>query len=367
MTLRATQIRPLRSAGFSLIEILVGVAIGLMGIVIMLQVMENAESRKRTTASGSDAQISGSIAMFNLERDIRIAGNGFASSTAMGCTVQAYDDTRGSFSFLMVPIQIVDGSSGAPDQIIALYGYSETAPLGYTFDTSADFSKKMASNTSTRGGLMRGDLAFVTVGSNCGMIEITDNTAADQLTIDHSNTGTAYTSDYLISPPSNYGATARFNAAFDFSPGQIYNLGQRDNVRRNIWQVASRRILTVTDDIHSSAAMEMGEGIVNLQAQYGLDTSATRDYLVDTWQATTPTDWTRVIAIRVALLARSQHYEKDIVTSTAPTWAGGNFTMTDLDGATAASDSTANDWRHYRYRVYQTTIPLRNMIWGTAP
>ncbi len=365
MTFHSTKI-PIRSAGFSLIEILVGVAIGLIGIVIMFQVMENAENRKRTTASGSDAQIAGSIAMFNIERDVRLAGNGFASSASLGCTVNANDDNagRGAFSFLMVPVQIVDGSSGAPDQLIALYGQSETAPLLYSFNTSTVSSKTMASNTSTSAGLMRGDLAFVTNGGTCGMVEITDTPKSDDLLIIHA--AGSYTSDYPTSP-GNYSATARFNADFDTFPGQIYNLGQRDNPRRNIWQIANRRILTVTDDIHSSGAAEIGEGIINLQAEYGLDTTATRDYLVDTWQVAAPADWTRVIAIRFALLSRSQQFEKDVVTPVAPSWEGGNFTMRDLNGATAAGDDTPNDWRHYRYRVYQTTVPLRNMIWGTAP
>jgi type IV pilus assembly protein PilW len=30
-------------------------------------------------------------------------------------------------------------------------------------------------------------------------------------------------------------------------------------------------------------------------------------------------------------------------------------------------DTAANNWRNYRYRVYDTVVPLRNMIWGTAP
>jgi len=25
----------------------------------------------------------------------------------------------------------------------------------------------------------------------------------------------------------------------------------------------------------------------------------------------------------------------------------------------------ANNWRNYRYRVYENVIPLRNMLWGT--
>ena len=39
------------------------------------------EERKRTTSSGSDAQITGSIAIFNLDRDIKQAGYGIGMAT----------------------------------------------------------------------------------------------------------------------------------------------------------------------------------------------------------------------------------------------------------------------------------------------
>jgi hypothetical protein len=26
-----------------------------------------------------------------------------------------------------------------------------------------------------------------------------------------------------------------------------------------------------------------------------------------------------------------------------------------------------SDWKHYRFRVYETVIPLRNTIWGQIP
>jgi type IV pilus assembly protein PilW len=360
-------------AGFSLVEVMVGMVIALIGIVMMFQVMENAENRKRTTAAGGDAQISGSIAMYNLERDLRLGGYGFGGSTSMGCTVSAYDTARApqAFTFQMVPVQIVDGASGAPDQVISLYGGSQLVPVSQNYDTSSASSKRMAS-TSSRGGLLRGDVAFIVSGTTCGMVEITDNTNTDQRTINHASG--AYTDS------QNAAATARFNnpTGFTAAAGQIYNLGNHTLPRRNIWQISNNRMLTVTDSLHSTAAADIGEGIVNLQAEYGIDCGATppnpcpgpygaRDYVVDRWQAAAPTDWTRVIAVRVGLLARSQQYEKTNVTTAAPAWAGGNFTMTNVDGTADNSPDNPNDWRHYRYRVYETTIPLRNLIWGTAP
>lgn len=347
--------------GFSLIDILVGVTIGMIAIVIMLQMFETAETRKRTTSSGSDAQISGSIAMHALERDLRLGGDGFGSSTSMGCTINAYDTVRGAaFTFPLTPVQIVDGAAGAPDQLVVFYGNPTAAPLSYSFDTSTVTTKRMSS-TSSRGGLSRGDMALVTNGANCALIEITDNTNVDQRTINHASG--AYTNS------QNVAATARFNnpAGYSTATGLLYNFGNINQPRRNIWQIVNRRTLTVTDDLHSTAAAEIGEGIVDLQAQYGLDTDVARNYLVDTWQSTAPTDWTRVIAIRVAILARSQQFEKVSVTATAPSWLGGSFVMTNVDGTADSASGSANDWRHYRYRVYETTIPLRNMIWGTMP
>lgn len=354
----------LSARGFSLVELMVGMVIALIGVLLMFQAMENFENRKRTASAGGDAQVAGAIALYSLERDVRLAGHGFSNAASIGCTVNAYDTARGAaFTFPMVPVQIVDGAAGAPDQVIVLYGASALAPSSLSFQASTTTTKKMVANSS-RGGLQKGDLAFVTNGTNCGMIEITDNTNADQLTVAHASGN--YTNYMNVTGP------ARFNAAAGYTPGaegQLFNLGARDDVRRNIWQVtaAGPRALTVTDDLHNGTAAQMGENIVNLQAEYGIDSSATRDNIVDApWQSTVPTDWSRVIAVRVALLARSQQYEKTDVTVNAPSWAGGQFVMTDLDStSTDSAPDGPNNWRRYRYRVYEVTIPLRNMLWGT--
>ncbi|GAB2180552.1 hypothetical protein DLREEDagrD3_07750 [Denitratisoma sp. agr-D3] len=361
--------RPLphrHSHGFSLVEILVGVAIGLIGIVIMFQMFATWEERKRTSASGSDAQISGSIALYQLERDIRLAGYGFGASTSVGCTVNAYDAARPTpaFTFPLLPIQITDGASGAPDTITVLHGDSPMMPGSVTFTSSSASSKTTNSRTSLR----RGDLVIAAQSSSCGMVEITGDSNGDGITVDH-NTGN-YT-NY-----KNVTGAARFNGAgglgVAFTAGNLFNLGT--GPQRNLWQVRNGKTLGNVNDLryvdsdgdNSNDFAEVAEGIVNLQAEYGLDTD--NDTIVDTWQVAAPAAWNMVRAIRVGLLARSQQYEKVAVTTQAPAWAGGTFTMTNLDGSSGAiATSDANDWRHYRYRVYQTIVPLRNMVWGTAP
>jgi len=67
---------PKPSRGLSLIEILVGLVIGMIGIVVIFQVLAVSEDRKRTTVQGSDSQSAGSIALYSLQRDVHRALNG---------------------------------------------------------------------------------------------------------------------------------------------------------------------------------------------------------------------------------------------------------------------------------------------------
>ncbi len=161
--------------GFSLVEIMVAAAIALIGIVVIFQVLAVWEERKRTASSGSDAQIAGTIAMYNLDRDVRQGGFGFGLSSYLGCTVQAYDTSRGTpgFTFNLYPVQIVDGASGAPDEIRILYGTSTTFSANQTFTTSTATAKKAA----VRAGFNKGDLVIVAgnatgAAANCHLVEI---------------------------------------------------------------------------------------------------------------------------------------------------------------------------------------------------
>jgi type IV pilus assembly protein PilW len=147
-----------------------------------------------------------------------------------------------------------------------------------------------------------------------------------------------------------------------------------------------------------SSAQLLASDIVNLQAQYGFDTRAgvQVDSRVDKWSSVmlnadgTGTtgdggDLARMIAVRVALVARSPIKEKrnaagvcDTTIDTAttnpvraansPTWMAGNPTTGILESTpidvSKNSDGTANpDWKCYRYKVFETVAPLRNLLW----
>jgi len=367
---------PDRATGFSLIEILVGVAIGLIGILVIFQMLSTWDARKRSTTAGSDAQIAGGISIFTLERDLKLAGWGFgqAKKEVMGCSVVANNNMLATpdVSFSLYPIEIVDGANGAPDEIRVLYGNSSFFAAARTFTDSTATQKKAES----RNGFQLGDRVVVAdsaTPANCALLEITDNTDTDTLSVDH--TTNTYQSAYTAAGVST---TPRYNQAIATGVpfaggGTMYNLGS--NPQRRIWSIANGRTLVWRETLNSPATTfsEVNEGIVDLQAQYGINTSVVANAISITWTNTLPVpmDWTKLLAIRVGLLARSQQYEKAAVTVVQPSWEGGNFAMHDI-GAAVTVDAGASvlgptNWRNYRYRVYEKVIPLRNVIWGAVP
>ena len=55
-----------RAAGFSLIELMVGMVVGLLGVLVIQQAFQLNESYKRSTSGAGEAQSNGAIALYNL-------------------------------------------------------------------------------------------------------------------------------------------------------------------------------------------------------------------------------------------------------------------------------------------------------------
>jgi len=409
--------------GFSLVEVLISMLLALITFLVMFQMFESWDRSKRSTASGGGAMTTGALSMFRLERDLRLAGFGFGNASELGCTVTAFDSTRpddaGSgavsatasniFTFPMVALRIVNGASGAPDQIVAMYGSSEGVSSTRFFGTAASGAQPYTSITANgvtmeigaRGGIQQGDLAIVAQDSGaCDLVEVTDTTNGDRRTFNFTNGN--YTHFYT-------GATntaPRYNSASGITPagatGRVYVIGPAP--QRRIWQIRNNRTLAFTNDLRWTDAVnnttgeavadgandftDIADNIVNLQAEYGVSTPSGSPAAATCTPVSNPT-WTSatqvtacepfVWAVRVALLARSDQFEKSWGVpasggvAVAPSWAGGSFTMTNVDGSTDSYTSATltspsknpNDWRHYRYRVFESIIPLKNVMWGS--
>jgi len=74
-----------RNLGLSLVELMVAVTLALITIIVVMQVLSVYEARKRTTTVGNDAQISASVGVFMLDREIRMAGAGLTLPSGFAC------------------------------------------------------------------------------------------------------------------------------------------------------------------------------------------------------------------------------------------------------------------------------------------
>lgn len=359
-----------RQGGMSLIEIMVGVMVGLIGCVVIFQMYSVAEARKRSVASGSDMDISGRLGVMTLERDVQLAGYGLGAtasasgSTVLGCNVAAFDNARPGgvkdFSFPLLPVVIQDGAAGAPDTLITLRGNSSFAVTPKVIDSSTVTTKHIKSDTGGRTGVQVGDVVIATnvapgppAVATCAMFQITADSNPDQLTFDHAT-------------------TARYNKADGLGfaltdEGSLYSLGPAP--ARNIWSVQNNRLVVSNDIAVSATPSEAADLIVDLQAQYGIDADGDGMISSTEWTNATPADWTRLLAVRFALLARSTQYETSKVTTANPLWSAASFTMRNVDGTADSNPGDAtkggvNNWRNYRYNVFEAVVPLRNNILG---
>ena len=355
--------------GFSLVEILVGMVIGLFGIIIITQIFALAEGQKRTTTSGSDAQTNGNIALYSIERDVRQAGYGL-NLTSLGCStntsiggvtnIPLEQAPYANGTMVLAPVIITDGGTdGAgdalPDTLRTFYSTNLISSLPQVLQANHAQAATQATVGSTFNVANLDMVVFQETGKNCALAQTTG--APPTATTFNHNGGTWNNS--AIFPGAGYGTGA-----------SVFDLGSMA-WRRYFIDTAnnSLKFSEVTANGYTGIinATIAASDIVNLQAQYGKDTD--NNGILDTWDTVTPglvppagagtnAQWQQIIAVRIAILARSGQYEKPTTagvctaTTVAPSWTGG--TMAVPGGLPSC----------YRYKVFETVVPLRNVLWG---
>ncbi|MET0618274.1 MAG: PilW family protein [Luteibacter sp.] len=385
--LRSAERRRLpRQAGFTVIELMVGVALGLFASLAVTHVLVNSEGFKRTTTSGSDAQVNGALALGTVQRSVQSAGYGFAATPSIiGCPITtSYKGVAvPGFPANLVPVVITNGATDAPDtiRVLASGKTSFSVPLRVVppgYDPANGLTNKRFPVSATAGfsgprkdsGVVvaPGDLVIGarTAAVACEMFEVRQEPGATGfIDLLDATAGRGHWN------PAAYPAAAYTDGALLLNMGQPVDITY--SIQNNALAVQSLTFGGAPDFAPSyTAATEAYPDIVNLQALYGKDTNA--DGSVDTWDNATPTTnagWLQVVAVRVAVVSRNAQYEKEDVTHADLQW--------DLGAASTVPGSTAcgankclalkvshlDDWKRYRYRVFETVVPLRNMLWNS--
>jgi len=334
---------------------MVGLAIGMLALLAIYQVYTVSESQKRTIIGGSDAQQSASYALYLLVRGLSSAGNGIASAAWDASNRAALD---GCAMLRPIPVLIAEGAKASdPDAVTVLFGGSGSlsTPVPLAGDaTIASLGAAEPYRVAVPAGFSAGDVVVAVQGADCTVS-----------TIDPGGTAVSESGLATLTHTPISGAVG---VGYHVGTAVLVNLGPAASLGRIRYSVdvASRSLRTQQQLPTTDPVNPVVGDIVNLKAQYGLDTDG--DGSVDTWQSASGNVWSaatlptqplatlrQVQAARIAIVARSAQYERDPVTP-------GPLLL--LDGT--ISIALTADQQRYRYRVLETMVPLRNAIWNAS-
>lgn len=397
-----------RSRGFGLVEAMIAMVLGSITVLIIMQVFAMAEGQKRTTTSGADSQTNGLLAMRLMEGEMRMAGFGLWNAGASYCSVinSYYSGTGTVTSSTGIPVRIIDQTSVAAaisasalpsdtatnsDVIQVLYSANPTgaAPLHITVAMPTPSNK---TNVNSVSGLNACDFVIFAApdgSKQCARMQVTGTQGGNNVTSIFFLTGSGQ-SNYnppggfngVLFDPAGYGTSdIVINAGAMVRRGfQVRKVTNKDEYflhRSNLEASASGCAGGASD---STPEIDMVANIVNVQAQYGVAPTASQEVncwtgaaTADTgcsitagsnWSAPPTADMKRIKAVRLAVVVRSQLPEKpstpggacDTTTSAPTSWDG---------GPTIDLSADAN-WKCYRYKVYQTIVPIINVLWASV-
>lgn len=343
--------KPVPAKGFSLIEIMVGLVIGLLVILVIMRAFADSEGHNRTLTSGADAQLNGQIALLTMERDIRIAGYGIANMAALGCSINSSFDGVTQPARPLLPVVITDGGDGA-DTVRVLYSASGHGAIVSTITKDHPPQSSVIFVNSKLGMNVDDFVIAFEPGKDCTLLQIT--------LVDQGLPKLHHASTSPWNPP---GGQNIFPKPDGYSKGaQLFNFGRLID---RTYRINKDKDLEAFDFSTQSSEI-LADNIVSIQAQYGIAPAGSQNVneWVDAkgiWATPTPQNAMRIKAVRIAVTARSTVREKPgadggcRTTIIAPAaWPGGP--AVDL-----ADDP---HWQCYRYKPYETIAPLRNVLWA---
>jgi type IV pilus assembly protein PilW len=356
--------------GFGIVEVMVGVVIGLVALLIIYQSLALSEGYRRTTTAGGDAQSTGMISSYLIAQDLGNAGNTLADSAIdlMACDVAA-DFTS---NLRPIPVLIQDGGTDADsDTISVFYGVNRRliTPVSTRPPVHTPGAPFLAQSPM---GWAVGH-SFVIANSNtlaaprCEMGRVTNLAGPDAngvVTISHAGVANAY-----------------------MQPSWIVNLGPSNEVRKIVYDIQNG-VLRSTNLLDAVPTPNpIASNVIHLEAQYGIDTN--NDNAIDAWVTGRDAPWRpadvlgannaqlkQIKAVRFAVVVRSSQFERPkdaegraaVESKDSPLASDFTTTLFPCNGLAGCTGEVANvtfpNTANYRYRVYEQIVPLRNQIWN---
>ncbi|MCU6497173.1 PilW family protein [Rugamonas sp. A1-17] len=386
-----------RQGGFSLVELMVSVVIGLLALLFATRLVVSGEQNKDAAVGGSDSMQNGMLALFSLSGDATEAGWGLNDPMLAGCDTVFSDANgyalpvmqRGGANFTPLAAAVIQSNGADPDVISFNSGTSQTGTGSLKVVADYTAGNLITIDNPNAYAFNDGDVLVVaplTPGSGqCTLFQLSGFSPAPNKTI-LVNSGGRY----------RYNPIAGLATAYKQNLAYIYNLGTPAQLHFHTWTVANGVLLLRAAELAGAeqAGVSVTDNVVSIKAQYGFDARlpGPKPYdpnpgadgmQVTQWSGTmvdadsdgvvgSPGDYQRIAAVRIAVVARSKNTEKPnsagqcSATTVRPTV----FATSVPKGVAAApvqvNVAVAGDlvpWQCYRYRVFETIVQIRNSQW----
>jgi type IV pilus assembly protein PilW len=350
--------------GFSLIEVMLSLVIGLIMSLGVASLAISYDAGRKNNISSNTANANGTTAVETLNTSLQMAGSGLISNYSPIC-VNLYSTTAtNTNSGTELDILKLDTTTDPnSNHVIFAYGSGGSAASMLKVsvsiaNTNDDIGVPLVGSVTPGSDIL---LAYSSVGSGT---DCTLRRATAPIAVNGSagmmNIGLSATQAYN-QPIAGVPAYA---ADFYVIPEQVFNYQE--------WY-SENGMLKFKDRV-TGLVNRVAEGVIFLRAQYGVDSG-----LGLTWQDQPPSQLNYLKAVRTAMVVRSDSREKQAVagnctSTTSPTinfddWLGvaNGSTSVDISALTSTSGTVLiPDWRCYFYKTYTTVTPLRSLAWATA-
>lgn len=342
--------RPYRetSRGFSLVELMVAITIGLIILAAVSAVFVNSKRSYSTQDRLSRLQENARFAIQFLTRDIRMAGysgcakdivnvnNTLSSNTSFwynaAVPLEGIDNTDTNWSPSGLASTLASRKANTDAIVIRSADPSLILPVSTTMQ-----SETVAIGVSSVAQINPNDIVMVADCSNADVMQVT-GTGSSSLA--HATGG---------GPPGN--STQTLSKAYD-TAAQVMKFHTR------VYYIKNRSDGTPALYMQDNGTdQELVEGVESLQITYGVDTDTTSDGTPNVYLKagenglTTTAQWANVKSIRIGMLVRTPN-DKDADVNIR---AGSSY---EVNGDTSFTVPAGDK---YQRRVFLTTIQVRNM------
>jgi len=375
------------AAGFSLIELMVSIVIGLLAVLFATKVMTDSERTKDSSLGGSDAMQNGMMAMFSISADAEQAGFGLNDPLLAGCDT-IFEDSSGYAMAEVIrdgavtkPLAaaVIEHGDGGPDKISFYSGNSGGGTVSVRLVSNYNGGTQVSIDRDPYGFAV-GDVIVAAPEDGAGQCALAQVSQVDNgatKTLSFGGAGYRYN-------------TGQLGRNFPGSATRVFNLGRGASLSFHTWQVENGVLrLSATNLGKGDEPQAVADNIVSIKAQYGFDKRTGTGFdpeqgmQIGEWSNEMidadgdgvtggPGDYQRVAAIRLAVVARNRTPERPTaggactVTTEAITVFGTKQPST-VDAVPVtldlAGDGAGADWTCYRYRAFETIVPLRNTGW----